>query len=382
MDLMENPENDEQIARAIPSYGTPRVEWRVALLSVAGFWVFYFILNTLHAAIDGDPYQLVMMGKRSAVVLSGMALTLVALLVLRRLEGKSLPVLVVAAFLTAIPLAGAYAALNYTAFYVVDPLPDDLQHMQHHPEEDPSDVITEKAISWYFFVVAWAILYIALSYAARVRYAERNAARYRAEAQAAQLRALRYQVNPHFLFNTLNSLSTLILRRRNEEAERMIMNLATFFRSTLAADPTEDILLGDELRMQRLYLDIEQTRFPDRLSVLFDVPPDLENVYVPGLILQPAVENAIKHGVARSVKPVTIAIRAKLIGRDLHIVVEDNGKAVNAPSPGQGVGLRNVRDRLIARFDGAATCSYGPIETGGFKVEIRVPLMQEALAVQ
>jgi len=172
--------------------------------------------------------------------------------------------------------------------------------MQAKHEMKPLAMITESAVSWYFFIVAWGVLYVALSYAAKVGHAERRAAAYRSEAQAAQLRALRYQINPHFLFNTLNSLSTLVLRQRTQEAERMIMNLATFFRTSLTNDPSADVPLSDEIRMQRLYLDIEQIRFPERLSVVVDVPEELENAHVPGLILQPVVENAIKHGVARS----------------------------------------------------------------------------------
>jgi two-component sensor histidine kinase len=370
----------EQIPPGRPA-DTPRVAWRVALLSIVAFWIFYFIINTLHMAVAGKQHQLVMMEKRTAVILSGMVLTLLVLLVLRRLENRSMPVLIMTAFLTAVPVAGAYATLNYTAFYVIDPMVDHMQELERD-HETPFSIILESAISWYFFIVAWAILYIALSYGAKVRFAERNAARYRAEAQTAQLRALRYQVNPHFLFNTLNSLSTLILRRRNDEAERMIMNLATFFRSSLTEDPTADILLGDEIRMQRLYLDIEQTRFPDRLIVVIDVPPQLETVSVPGLILQPAVENAIKHGVARSVKPVTVAIRAKLRGGDVVLTVEDDGEAVAEASPGEGVGLRNVCDRIAARFDHAATCTYGPRPEGGYRVEVVIPLQQEALAAQ
>jgi len=141
-------------------------------------------------------------------------------------------------------------------------------------------IISESAVSWYFFIVAWGVLYVALSYAAKVGQAERQAATYKSEAQAAQLRALRYQINPHFLFNTLNSLSALVLRQRTQEAERMIMNLATFFRTSLTNDPTAQVPLSDEIRMQRLYLDIEQVRFPERLSVAVDVPQELEEALV------------------------------------------------------------------------------------------------------
>ena len=120
------------------------------------------------------------------------------------------------------------------------------------------------------------------------------------EAQEAQLRALRYQINPHFLFNTLNSLSSLILSKQTDTAERMLMNLSTFFRATLSADPTADVSLDEEIKLQRLYLDIEQIRFPDRLSVEVDVPDALLAARVPVLILQPIVENAVKYGVAKS----------------------------------------------------------------------------------
>src|SRR5690606_13935264 len=146
--------------------------------------------------------------------------------------------------------------------------------------------------------------YLALCYAAAVRGAEREAAGFRAAAQAAELRALRYQVNPHFLFNTLNSLSSLVMTDKKEEAERMIINLATFFRTSLTGDPTEDVPLYEEIRLQRLYLDIETVRFPDRLKVEVDVPDPLRTACVPGLILQPIVENAVKYGVSRARRPV------------------------------------------------------------------------------
>src|SRR3546814_448514 len=144
--------------------------------------------------------------------------------------------------------------------------------------------IVESALSWYFIFAAWASLYVAMSYAKELRAADRRAAAFAREAQEAQLRALRYQINPHFLFNTLNSLSALILSQRIEKAERMIMTQSTFFRTTLSADPTADIALEEEIKLQRLYLDIEQVRFPDRLKVEVDVPEHLAGVRVPVLL--------------------------------------------------------------------------------------------------
>jgi LytS/YehU family sensor histidine kinase len=262
----------------------------------------------------------------------------------------------------------------------------ELQELQKAAPDRPGiHAIVDSALNWYFFIVAWAVLYIAMSYANKVRAAERSAALYRAEAQTAQLRALRYQVNPHFLFNTLNSLSTLVMRQSGDEAERMIMNLSNFFRTSLTTDPTEDVPLDDEIRMQRLYLDIEQVRFPDRLRVAVDVPAELRDAAVPGMILQPIVENAIKYGVAHSIRPVTVTIRARSDEGRLFLTVEDDGAAESAIASepaekpkGHGVGLRNVCDRLAARFGSDATCRYGARAGGGFGVDLIMPLKMHA----
>jgi len=360
---------------------TPHVPGRVAMLSVAGFWLFYFTLNTLRAALEGDHDQLDMIGRRTVVTLAAMALTGLFCLLLRRIEHKSTATLLTTAFLAAIPVSAGYGALNYTAFYLVNPS-DSIRQEMHHESMKQGHImaIADYAASWYFFVASWAVLYVALSFAYKVRHAERNAALYRSEAQTAQLRALRYQINPHFLFNTLNSLSTLVMRQRGDEAERMIMNLSNFFRTSLTADPTEDVPLSDEIRMQRLYLDIERVRFPDRLNVVFDVPTGLESAAIPALILQPLVENAIKHAVARSPRPITIAVRARAEHGELHLTVEDDGDlaAAGEPTPGCGLGLRNVNDRLKARFPGAARCVIGPRAGGGFRVELVMPLTGNA----
>jgi two-component sensor histidine kinase len=372
---------------AIPSatpLATPHVDRRVALWSLFGFWAFYFVLNTARMAIAGQPDPFGMIYRRSAVVLVGIALTFVMYAILRRLEGKSMRTLLATAFLVSIPASVAYAVVNFTAFYLVAPtgsMMNEVAQMQAK-HESVWDVIIDSAVSWYFFIAAWGVLYVALSYAAKVGQAERNAAAYRAQAQAAQLRALRYQINPHFLFNTLNSLSALVLRQRTQEAERMITNLATFFRTSLTSDPTADVALSDEIDMQRLYLDIERIRFPERLSVVIDVPAELEDARVPGLILQPLVENAVKHGVAHSSRPVTITIRARASNDAIHLSVEDDADgaalAVHGNSVGDGVGLSNVRGRLAARFDGAANSRHGRRDGGGFRVDLTMPLMRDA----
>jgi signal transduction histidine kinase len=350
---------------------------RTALLSILGFWAFYFVLNTLLWIFDGQPHVLLAMARRAGVSLCGIGFTFLLYLVLRRFERGSMRRLVAVAFLAAVPVTFCYAAVNFAAFYVVHPGDGELQEVQHYQEMHKNwiDSVTESSLKWYFFIAAWSVFYVALSYAARVRQAERSAARYRAEAQTAQLRALRYQINPHFLFNTLNSLSTLVLRARNDEAEQMITNLSGFFRASLTADPAEDVPLSEEIRMQQLYLGIEQIRFPQRLQAEFDIAPEVTGASVPGLILQPLVENAIKYGVSRTSRPVTVTIRAHGAAGRLYLSVEDDGDgpAGEGAVNGHGVGLRNVCDRLAARFNGAAECHYGPRPEGGFRVELTMP---------
>jgi len=353
---------------------------RLALLTILGFWIFYFVVNTLRAAVLDAGNQWMMIQHRAVVVAAGILLIGLLWLVMRRLEGKSLWAMLTTGFLTAVPITAGYATINYVMFELAAP-------MQETSQQDPTahhykagEIIAESAISWYLFFGAWAVLYVALSYATQVRQAERTAALYRAAAQSAQLRALRYQINPHFLFNTLNSLSTLILRQRNDEAERMIMNLASFFRTSLTGDPTEDVTLAEEIRTQRLYLDIEQNRFPERLLITIDIPLELEQALVPGFILQPLVENAIKYGVSRSVDPVTVAIRARASVDKLLISVIDDGRPSFEAPEGTGVGLRNVTDRLITRFDGNASVTYGARPEGGFRVDITLPLRPETIA--
>jgi sensor histidine kinase YesM len=260
-----------------------------------------------------------------------------------------------------------------------------MQSMGWGPVEMAARSIVETSLSWYFLFAAWAAFYVANSYARQLRAADRRAGALEREAQEAQLRALRYQINPHFLFNTLNSLSSLILSKKTDVAERMLMNLSTFFRATLSADPTADISLAEEIKLQRLYLDIEQIRFPRRLHVEVEVPDALMTARVPVLILQPIVENAVKYGVAKSKKPVTIRISAYEDAGRLHIKVKDDGE-VPPPDPdpdpdeaegGTGVGLRNVCDRLIARFGPRGGCMYGRDPEGGFTVHLSMPATRE-----
>lgn len=381
----------------------------LAAASILGFWLFYFATIVIRTALIEE--SLAWLGYRALGCVIGVALTFLVYLVLSRAARESVRIQIVAAAIACVPAAAIFSTFNL-AFAVHQPLvertvirqtPDGASIVRSRAGDEvrigrqgfeivtplPADpdrrrqqvlrLIADGLVTWYFFFAAWASFYIAISSAARLRAAERRAAGAERDAQAAQLRALRYQVNPHFLFNTLNSLSSLVMARREEEAEAMIVSLSTFFRSSLTLDPSEDIPLSQEIEFQQLYLDIEKLRFPSRLAVDIRLPPELAAAPVPPLILQPLVENAIKHGVARTAEPVRLTIAAREEDGQLVLTVEnDRGPSGALQSEeGMGVGLANVCDRLAARFGGAAACESGPLPGGGWRVTLTMPLAGE-----
>src|SRR5690348_8525972 len=168
---------------------------------------------------------------------------------------------------------------------------------------------------------------------------------------------------------------------RTDRAETMLLALSTFFRTSLSLDPSADVTLAEEISLQRLYLDIEKARFPDRLHVEIDVPEELEQARLPALLLQPIVENAIKYGVSKSRKAVVIRIEARHLD-DRRMVVEISNRLKNGGTEqlaastheGTGLGLANVCQRLDARFGSRASCRFGAMSSGGFKVSITMPI--------
>ena len=196
----------------------------------------------------------------------------------------------------------------------------------------------------------------------------------REAAQEAKLEALRFQLNPHFLFNTLNAISGLVIKNRNAEAETMIGKLANFLRTTFDTDPKELISLADELATIEAYLDIESVRFGERLHATVDCPEPLLEAKAPSFILQPLVENAVKYAVAPSRDGATIKVTASAWGGDLILVVEDTGRSSGArPANGTGVGLENTRARLATLFGAAGSLETSASETG-FVAKVRMPL--------
>ncbi|HLT64429.1 MAG TPA: histidine kinase [Pseudohongiella sp.] len=223
-------------------------------------------------------------------------------------------------------------------------------------------------------LMLWSILYFCIKYYQLFQSEKEKSLRSEALAHEAQLRMLRYQLNPHFLFNTLNAISTLILVRSTDQANDMVTRLSKFLRYSLEHDPLDKVDLAHELGSLRLYLDIEKVRFEDRLRLEFDVCPASEKGLVPSMLLQPLVENSIKHAISRSEDGGTIWISARVNDKKhLCITVADDGPgSVNHPES-IGVGLKNIRDRLREIYGENHQLELAVREPRGFQVKVVIP---------
>ncbi|WP_459789013.1 sensor histidine kinase [Alteriqipengyuania sp. 357] len=393
------------------------------LISIIGLWVTYFVLVSLRGVIVGLELQDALLWRRMLVCLAGGAITFGMWLVLRLVDSQSLIVKTATALIVALPAALMIAQVNQIVFADVqekmiralgekqgvvirrDEAGNLLVDLPQIPNPQQTGGASEQArasetggarsfvlapapvglerwrqlsdiaLGRYFLLLAWAALYLAMLAGAQARAAQAREERFRSAAKASELRSLRYQINPHFLFNTLNSLSSLVITGKEARAEAMIQAVSNFYRHSLAEEPTEDVALTDEIALQRDYLAIEEVRFPERLLVRIDLPQELERARVPGMILQPLVENSVRYAVARSTTPVHVMIEAFALNDRLHLVVSDDGPGLGeAGTGGFGIGLSNVRDRLRARFGEQAKVFSGRAGDRGYRTELIMPL--------
>lgn len=355
-----------------PGRGVPGAAWlavrltarmRAILLLTTLFWLSNFAILTAGAAASGAEGLLAIASLRAALALLGILLCFAIHFTLKYFAASSFRSQALVAILLAPVAAEIYAWIVYLGFWIFNP-------PGAPTAVDWASAITSLSYYMWFFL-AWTGLYLALNYNFDIQTEKLRSAELRAHAQAAQLRALHNQVNPHFLFNSLNSISALIAEGRDADADRMVGKLAAFFRHSLSIDPFEDIPLAREINLQRVYLEIEQLRYPD-LALDIDCPARLAHAVVPALILQPLVENAVKYGVAESAPPARIAISARAQGGLLWIDVADGGMTPPAESGG-GLGLANVRQRLEQRF-GARHALQTRWNDPGFTCTIALPL--------
>lgn len=234
---------------------------------------------------------------------------------------------------------------------------------------------------------AWSALYYAINFFLRVEEQADQLMKLEAQATSAQLAMLRYQLNPHFLFNTLNSISTLVLLKQTEPANAMLTRLSSFLRHTLANQAGTKVTVDEEVGTLKLYLGIERMRFEERLRTDFRIEPGAGRGLLPSLLLQPLVENAIKYAVSPQEEGAEIRLSARLIGQKLRVTVSDTGPGLqNAgdraslptviaddDTASTGVGLANIRDRLAQAYGDDHRFEILTPPEGGFTVIIEIP---------
>jgi len=394
-----------------PTARTRFGDWPFALKSIVGFWCFYSLTVVVRAFLGSDPWTTL----ENKLIVIGIGVLITGLIYASITTFATGASIRRKAVIAGVSSALASLAMGATLVMIEDLMHESKEEFRFQAREgftvveqgnqiriertaqEPLVLTMPKvreldemkrirygldiAVTWLFFYIGWSAFYLAYQAQAEALSAQRRVADAESAAQAAQVRALRYQVNPHFLFNTLNSLSSLVMTGRTDRAETMLLALSTFFRTSLSFDPGADVSLAEEIDLQRLYLDIEMARFPDRLTVEIDVPPDLEHARLPALLLQPIVENAIKYGVSKSRKAVLVRIAARRLA-DNRMSLEISNRLKNggkdelpaATHEGTGLGLANVCQRLDARWGNRANCRYGPMTGGGYKVALTMPV--------
>ncbi len=358
-----------RITAAESKSGSRRISPVMVLIVL--FWLGQFGFLTLHRQLmildypDMAQDSVASLLPRFIMCIVGMAISLWIDRLHRRQGGRSWPRRVVIAIAIAAAGTVLHTIANFISFQLI------LPELNMRTFTIPSTI--EAMIVWLWTYATISALLLAGAYSDELHERERRLVEWQGLAHSAQLRALRYQLNPHFMFNTLNSIASLIASGNAAPAEQMVENLSDFLRAGLALDPSDDLTLERELELQSLYLSIEAIRFADRLRIEMDLPAALRDVRVPSLILQPIVENAVKHGVARSDRPVTVSIAVREEGGRVRITVR-NGVGQGTGDDGTGIGLANTARRLDLRYGERCDFSAGLDGADAFLVSFSVPM--------
>lgn len=347
-----------------------RLDGMVVLLTCA-FWTINALQLSARSLIIPSSYAQVdgVWLARLASLGTGILLTLGMWLILRRSAETRAFVWFGRAALLGLAVCLVHTLLNAVYFRFLT----DYHALTGERFPDPRG-LASTYISFLWPIMTWSALCAVMVAGDNLRQQQRRTSEAQAAAQQAQLAALRLQIQPHFLFNTLNSVSSLIGQGRAQEADTTVLRLAQFLRHTLAAAPRELVRFESELDGQSRYLDIEQIRFPDRLRRRLAVEPETLSAMVPSLVLQPFVENAVKHGLARSVNPVTIEIGARREGSRLKLwIIDDAVGSDGAGETGLGLSLVNAARRVELLYGPDAVLRHGPQAQGGWRVELELP---------
>jgi len=344
-------------------------------LQLAG-WGGAFLLRAITAFANDQPWDFLVI--LLIQVVTGFSLSLILSVVYRQLITQRALVTWGVTALVLVLAAGVHAFIDG---WVLD---------LARPTDESGFVRLFVGIYFYDLTVlgAWSALYYAINFFLQVEEQADRLERLELQATSAQLAMLRYQLNPHFLFNTLNSISTLVLLKQTAPANAMLTKLSSFLRHTLVNEPGGTVTVAEEVETLELYLGIELMRFEERLQTEFRVDPPADKAQIPSMLLQPLVENAIKYGVTPQEEGATISIVAQVVGPRLRVTVTDTGPGVRkggadgveAALDGHGrrytstgVGLANIRDRLAQAYGEDHRFEIRSPESGGFSVMIELP---------
>jgi sensor histidine kinase YesM len=339
------------------------------VLQSAG-WAGYFLLRTLSGFANAMGWSLIL--HTALLTATGYSITLLMAAIYRRLI-RIRPILTWALSIVIVLLAAAvFSAIetwSWATFLSPGSRPQGVQFFG-------SIILT------FSLLVAWSALYYSINYYLLLEEQSDRLLRLESQASHAQLAMLRYQLNPHFLFNTLNSISTLVLLKHTEQANAMLSRLSSFLRYTLINEPTAQVTIAQEVETLKLYLEIEKMRFEERLRPRFDIDPAASKARLPSLLLQPLVENAIKYAVTPQEEGADIAVAARRVADRVIITVEDSGPGSEdiwvKAQQSTGVGLANIRDRLSQAYGADHRFETVSNNQGGFSVTIEIPYQLEA----
>jgi sensor histidine kinase YesM len=339
------------------------------VLQSAG-WAGYFLLRTLSGFANAMGWSLIL--HTALLTATGYSITLLMAAIYRRLI-RIRPILTWALSIVIVLLAAAvFSAIetwSWATFLSPGSRPQGVQFFG-------SIILT------FSLLVAWSALYYSINYYLLLEEQSDRLLRLESQASHAQLAMLRYQLNPHFLFNTLNSISTLVLLKQTEQANAMLSRLSSFLRYTLINEPTAQVTIAQEVETLKLYLEIEKMRFEERLRPRFDIDPAASKARLPSLLLQPLVENAIKYAVTPQEEGADIAVAARRVADRVIITVEDSGPGSEdiwvKAQQSTGVGLANIRDRLSQAYGADHRFETVSNNQGGFSVTIEIPYQLEA----
>ncbi|PCI51323.1 MAG: histidine kinase [Alphaproteobacteria bacterium] len=230
-----------------------------------------------------------------------------------------------------------------------------------------------------FVLMAWSGLYFVINYHFQLQQQKEMYLAATAQAHQAQLKMLRYQLNPHFLFNTLNAISTLVLEEKTREANGMLTKLSAFLRFSLVSQPMQKTTLEEEIYALSLYLDIEKIRFQERLKIVISISEEARTALIPNLLLQPLVENSIKYAINPKIEGGTITIKAIIKDGKLNLTLSDDGPGFNnnkskiISQQSSGVGIANTRERLDKLYPHESSFSITSRKSKGVTIQITLP---------